>query len=622
MTPYRATVPDFVTSPPSSAMSSGHTDSTNPSRSGSAPGAEGLCRGFFAGEIHQDLLLPYPVMQREEAESFAILRDSLEEFARARVDSHKIDEEGRIPEDVISGLAELGIFGIQVPEDLGGFGGSTTLYCKMFETLSQFDMSVATMVGGHASIGLKGLLLFGTPEQKRRFLPPLSSGEKLAAFALTEPSAGSDAAGIQTRAAYDAERNEYVIDGTKIWITNGGVADLFTVFAQTEIEEAGERRDRISAFLVPRETPGVSTGPEERKLGIKGSSTTEVHFSAARVPAENLLGPRGKGFKVAMEILNSGRLGLAAGCVGGARAVLAQAVIHARERRQFGKELVQFELIREKLGAMDLGIYAMESMVYLTCGLVDRGVRDTSLESAICKVYCSETVWRIVNEALQIAGGMGYMKEYPYERMLRDSRINMIFEGTNEILRLYSALTGLQRPGELLREVGRALRNPIGQLGVITEYAARRVKRGLSRPEIRDLRPELEDPARRFERQVGDLAGRVERVLRRHGKDIVERQILLRRLAEAAIDLYLMAAVISRADASLRQRSEQASPAGLRRPEAELPEVLRCRLLVNDAWRRVRRNLAMLDSNPDEDLLAVADRVVEAGGYASPEAGL
>jgi len=273
------------------------------------------------------------------------VRESLEEFARDHIDARRIDAEGRIPAEVFAGLAELGAFGIQVPEELGGFGASMTFYCKVFETLSQFDMSVVTMLGAHSSIGLKGLLLFGTPEQKQAFLPALARGEKLAAFALTEPGAGSDAAGIKTRAVYDPAADEYVLNGTKIWITNGGIANLFTVFAQTEVEEFGDRRDRITAFIVPRETPGVSTGAEEHKLGIKGSSTTEVHFQDVRVPAANLLGSKGKGFKVAMEVLNSGRLGLAAGCIGGGRSVLREALRHAEERRQFGKALVKFELI-------------------------------------------------------------------------------------------------------------------------------------------------------------------------------------------------------------------------------------------------------------------------------------
>jgi acyl-CoA dehydrogenase family protein 9 len=324
---------------------------------------EGLVRGFFLGEIDESLLLPYPGFDGDEAETFGILRESLEEFGRDHIDARRIDREGRIPPEVFSGLAELGVFGVQVPEALGGFGASMTFYCKVFETLSQFDMSVVTMLGAHSSIGLKGLLLFGTPEQQARFLPALARGEQLAAFALTEPGAGSDAAGIKTRAVHDPATDEYVLNGTKIWITNGGIAGVFTVFAQTEVEELGNRRDRISAFIVPRETPGVSSGAEEHKLGIKGSSTTEVHFENARVPAANLLGAKGKGFKVAMEVLNSGRLGLAAGCIGGGRSVLRQALGHARERRQFGKSLVEFELIREKLARMDLGLYGMESMV-------------------------------------------------------------------------------------------------------------------------------------------------------------------------------------------------------------------------------------------------------------------
>ncbi|MFN2431716.1 MAG: acyl-CoA dehydrogenase family protein [Gemmatimonadota bacterium] len=586
-------------------------------RDGRAPerGASGLCRSFFSAEVREDLLLPYPRLSDEEAESFAILRESIESFARERIDSRRIDEEGRIPPEVLSGLAKLGVFGLQVPEEHAGFGASTTFYARVFETLAQFDMSVVTTFGAHSSIGTKGLLLFGTPEQRSRFLPELARGERLAAFALTEPGAGSDDAGIRTRAVYDGERDEYVLDGTKIWITNGGIAGLFTVFARTEVAEFGERRDRISAFLVPRETAGVSTGAEEHKLGIKGSSTTEVHFEGARVPASNLLGPKGKGFKVAMEVLNSGRLGLAAGCVGGGRAILAEALRHATERRQFGKPLVDFELIREKLARMDLGIFGMESMVYLTTGLVDRGVRDTSIESAVCKVHCSETIWGIVNEALQVAGGMGYMKEYPYERMLRDSRINLIFEGTNEILRLYTALTGLQEPGELLREVGHALKHPVSELGVLREYAARRVRRTLARPEVRGLHPGLAPERQRLEEYVAALAGAAEAALRRHKKEIPERQIVLRRVADSIVDLYLMAAVLSRADAALRRMSEATEVTEGAAEAAAEPEVLRCRIIVNEAWRRVRRNLATLERNSDADVLAVAEQVQAAGGY-------
>lgn len=569
-----------------------------------------VCKPFFLGHVDNDLLFPFPALDPDEAETFEILRDSLRQFAADRIDSVAIDEAAEIPGEVLSGLAEMGIFGVTVPEEYDGFGASHTFYAKVFETVATLDGSVVVTMGAHQSIGLKGILLFGTEEQKRRFLPPLARGEAFAAFALTEPSSGSDAASIRTRAVWDAERDAWILNGTKIWITNGGFAETFTVFAQTAVERDGETVDRITAFIVPRSLAGVSSGPEEHKLGIKGSSTTEVHFEDVAVPADHVLGEVGKGFKVAMEVLNSGRLGLAAGCVGGAKALLAEAARTAREREQFGRPIADFELIQKKLAWMALDAYAMESMVLLTTGLMDRGAVDYSLESAICKVYCSERMWRIADEALQVAGGSGYMKDYPWERHLRDARINTIFEGTNEILRLYTALAGLEEPGENLQAVARALRDPIKQMGLLTDYARERARRAISRPDLPELHPDVAAIADPLPEYVAELAGTVEWALRRYGKGIIERQMVLERIAEAAIHLYRMAAVISRAD---RGRREEPGTAG----EAH---VTRARPIVDDAWRRVRRALASARSNLDNDLRVVAAELAASDGAYLPGA--
>ncbi|CAN5136198.1 acyl-CoA dehydrogenase family protein [soil metagenome] len=567
-----------------------------------------ICRAFFLGHIESDLLFPYPEMEADEAATLGILRDSLERFAADHIDSRAIDAAGRLPRIVLDGLADLGVFGIVVPEAYDGIGASETFYAKVFETLAALDGAVVVTMGAHQSIGLKGILEFGTEEQKRRFLPPLARGEQFAAFALTEPGAGSDAASIRARAVYDPARDVWVLDGTKIWITNGGFAEVFTVFAQTAVERDGGTRDRITAFIVPRSLDGVSSGREEHKLGIRGSSTTEVHFESVVVPADHVLGEVGQGFKIAMEVLNSGRLGLAAGCVGGTKHLLAAATRHALEREQFGRPIAAFELIQRKLAGMALDAYATEAMVYLTTGLVDRRTEDYSLESAICKVYCSEAVWRVANEALQIAGGMGYMQEHPFERYLRDARINLIFEGTNEILRLYTALAGLEEPGAHLKAVAEALRDPIHRLGLLTDYARERARRAIGRPEIPDLHPDIARIAAPLPEWVAEFAGTVEWALRRHGGEIVERQIVLERIAGAAIDLYRMAAVIARADQG-------------RRADGGIPgqaHVVRARLIVDDAWRRVRRNLAAVRSNLDNDVRVVAAEVTASAGAYMP----
>lgn len=567
-----------------------------------------VCRSFFLGHLETDLLFPWPgALDADEAETLSLLTESLRQFAADHVDSRRIDDEARIPPEVLTGLAELGIFGVAVPEEYGGFGASTSFYARVFEAVATIDGSIVVTFGAHQSIGLKGILLFGTPEQKRRFLPGLATGE-FAAFALTEPSSGSDAASIRTRARWDEARGAWILDGSKIWITNGGFADVFTVFAQTAVERGGETVDRITAFIVPRSLPGVSTGPEEKKLGIKGSSTTEVRFENVAVPPENLLGEVGKGFKVAMEVLNSGRLGLAAGCVGGARSILAEATRAAVEREQFGRPLAGFELIQRRLAGAAMDIYAMESMVHTATALVDRGGLDMSIESAVCKVYCSDRLWRIVDDSLQIAGGMGYMKEHPWERHLRDARINQIFEGTNEVLRLYTALAGLEEPGTHLSAVAQALRDPIKQIGLLTDYAKERARRALSKPDLPPLHPDVAAFASPLPEYVAEMAGTVEWALRRYGREIVERQLVLERIADAVIELYRMATVVARAD---RARRELPGIEG----EAH---VARARWIANDAWRRARRHLATVRSNLDDDLRVVAAEVLAADGADLP----
>ena len=253
---------------------------------------------LFAGSIEQDLLFPFPQIDPEEAENLKLILESVRQFAADNVDAAEIDREGRIPREVIDGLAEIGLFGMIIPEEYGGYGLSSTAYNRVFEEIAGIDASLAVTLGGHQSIGLKGLLLHGTEEQKKKYFPKLASGEWLAAFALTEPGAGSDAAGIQSLAVLDESKNHYVLNGNKIWITNGGLADFYTVFAKTPVGENGEKK--ITAFIVTRDMEGFSSGKEEEKLGIHGSSTTEITFDNIKVPVENVIGPIGKGFKVAM----------------------------------------------------------------------------------------------------------------------------------------------------------------------------------------------------------------------------------------------------------------------------------------------------------------------------------
>ncbi len=563
---------------------------------------ESFMKSLFHGVIAEGMIFPYPEPARAEGDNLSIMRDSVRKFFAANVDSKKIDREGVLPKEIISGLKELGLFGLTIPQELGGVGLSTTGYARVIEEIGGLDASIAVTLGAHQSIGLKGILIFGTEEQKRKYLPKLATGELVAAFALTEPGAGSDAAAIQTRAEA-LPGGGYVLNGSKIWITNGGFADVFTVFARTSPKDEGAK-PRITAFIVER-GQGVKNGPNEHKLGIRGSSTTEIYFEDVRVPEDAVLGEVGRGFKVAMEVLNSGRLGLASGCVGTCKRLIKMAVERCHERKAFARSIGEFGLIKDKIATMMAETYALESMTYLTTGLVDAQVDDFSVESAICKVYGSETLWRTVNETLQIAAGIGYMQEYAYERLLRDSRINLIFEGTNEILRCFVALSGMQGPGKELAEVAKAIREPIKGFGLLSDFAIRKARTALGRERLTRAHAALNREAVILETYTADLARNVDKVLRKHGNQIHEMQYTQKRIADMAIDLYAIAACLARTTKSIERRGEE----GARR-EIDLTSVF-----VAAAETRLREAVASFERNDDELRKAVASKAYTDGGY-------
>ncbi len=558
-------------------------------------------KGLFHGVIDDDLVFPFPELAGDEKENVQLILESVTRFLTDKVDSAKIDREHEIPAEVLDEAKSLGLFGLQIPSELNGIGLGTTAYSRVMQAVAAHDASLAVTLGAHQSIGLKGILLYGTDAQKKRFLPTLATGEKVAAFALTEPSAGSDAANIKTKAERDGDH--YVLNGSKIWITNGGFADVFTVFARMSEYQEGAK-PHLTAFIVER-GPGLTTGPNEEKLGICGSSTTEVFLEDVRVPQENVLGEVGRGFKVAMGVLNNGRLGLAAGCVGMSKRLIDMAIERCGERRAFNKYLGEFGLIKDKIAGMMARTYALESMTYLTCGMIDAGIEDYSLESAICKVFGSETLWWVANETLQIAAGIGYMKEYPYERLLRDARINLIFEGTNEILRAFIALSGMQGPGRQLADVGKALKEPIKGFGLLADFAVKKVRGALVPERFGRVHPLLSREAVLFEENVGILARHVENTLRRHGRDIMLMQFVQRRIADVAIDLFALAACLSRASAAIEaQGAEQA-----------WRHIEYTRAFMGEAQHRLRANVAGFETNDDELRKSLAVRTYEDGRY-------
>jgi len=358
----------------------------------------------------------------------------------------EIDRQHRVPFESLRVLGETGLLGVCFPQEYGGMGAGEMGYCILMEELGRVCASTAACVGAHIGIGAMVIYLDGTPEQKEKYLTPLARGEKFAAFCLTEPSAGSDAAAVRTRAVRDGDY--WVLNGGKIFITNGGFADIATVLASTDPSLGA--RGGITAFIVETDWEGFSVAREEDKMGIRGTSTAELVFEELRVPHENVLGKVGEGFITFMKALDMGRLTLGAATVGGAQAALDAAVHWAKTRKQFGVELAHKQSVQWMIANMATEIEALRSLVYRTAWLVDTGQPFSQL-AAMCKLYGSEVASRAIDLALQIHGGLGFTRDFPIERAFRDARINEIFEGTSEVQRIVIAAHIFREHGVRIR---------------------------------------------------------------------------------------------------------------------------------------------------------------------------
>ncbi|MCL6582010.1 MAG: acyl-CoA dehydrogenase family protein [bacterium] len=347
----------------------------------------------------------------------------------------ELDEREEFPWPIIQCLAEADLFGVYLPEEYGGCGGGCFELCLAVEELSRVCGGVAVSYAASA-LGAFPILLFGNAQQKERYLPEIAQGKKLAAFALTEANAGSDAGGIQTTARLEGD--EYVLNGTKQWITNGGEAHIYTVIAMTD-RSKGSRG--ASAFIVEKGTPGFSFGKKEKKMGIRSSATRELVFTDCRIPKENLLAKEGMGFMVAMKTLDNSRPGIGAQAVGIAQGALDEALDYARERVQFGKPISSFQAIQHMMADMATQIEAARALTYAAARYIDSGAKDVSKVSAMAKVFASDVAMNVTTQAVQILGGYGYMREYPVEKMMRDAKITQIYEGTNQIQRNVIALS-------------------------------------------------------------------------------------------------------------------------------------------------------------------------------------
>jgi alkylation response protein AidB-like acyl-CoA dehydrogenase len=537
--------------------------------------------GSFAKKLSFSLFDPtgiFPYFQpssevKEKTETFL---KKLSDFAAREIDPDKIDRESKIPDSVIQGLASLGVFGLTVPKEYGGQGFGYTAYCKVTETLAKRCASTTLLMNVHVSIGLNGLLLFGTEEQKKAFLPKMAKGEAFGAFSLTEPEAGSDAAAVKTSAEWIPEKNCYRINGVKQWSTNASIAKVLTVMART-----GEK---ISAFIVTPDMPGfIIRDKALDKVGFRGTWTANLAFENMDVPKENLLGPLGGGLKVALSVLDYGRTTFGAMCTGVAKQLLERAIEHSKTRIQFKRHLCTFGLVKQKISKMAALVYAMDATTYVTAGLIDQKVEDIMLESTMLKVFASEALWDTIYDTMQIFGGRSLFKTEPFERNMRDARLNQIGEGSNDVMRAFIAVVGLRDLGVLLKELWE--KKKIGKL----------VRHLLFRLKI----PKIAVQSKELQKEVAFLSRAIRRfgissiaLLATYKEDVAEQQLCLARLSDILIAIYTTTAVLAKCD--------------FEKKDFDIAKFY-CKM----AQDKINQNFDALFSKDDKTIYALSDRLTK-----------
>ncbi len=562
----------------------------------SGPHKSGFAKALFRGDYLAGVVHPYPKLPPAAAAEADSAVAQVRAFARDHIDAAKIDREADIPAEVIRDLGDLGVLGMTAPASFGGRGFSQSQYCKVMEVIGGHCSSTAVFVNAHHSIGIRALLLFGTPEQQRTWLPPLVTGEKLAAFALTETEAGSDASNVQTTATPSADGSTFLLNGTKRYITNGGIADVLTVMAKTPDPKGGD--PRVSAFLVTPNLPGFEVVEARMpKCGIRGTATARLAFHDIPVPATNLLGPMGKGLRVALTVLDFGRTTFGASCTGAAKTCLAASVRHANRRKQFGRPLADLELIKKKIARIAAFAYAMEATTAETAALIDSGAEDYMLETAILKVFSTEALWEAVYETMQIHGGQGYFTDEPYERMMRDARINQIGEGANEVLKSFIAMVGMRDIAMGLVGTVADLKRPRTFFPPLWEFGKSHASRLAGRPDVPVIDSRYSSEARSLSKRVKTFGWAVEKVLMKYQESVLDAGYVHERIADAAIALVTSACTLARLDSGTT--SDVEAQAG--------------RLYLRMAARTFDRSLGDLTSNDDRRLTRVADAVLRSG---------
>ena len=580
------------------------------------PQALGFAKGLFAGHFVSDWVMPYPRIPATQQSQLDKALGELRSVLDRELDAAEVDRQADIPRNVIDALGRVGVLGMTAPQEYGGHGFSQMANCKILEEIGRRCASTSVFVNAHHSIGIRALLLFGTHEQKQKWLPKLVTGEWLGAFALTEREAGSDAANVQMTATPSEDGSHYILNGEKRYITNAAIAQVLTVMARTPVP-GKDGKTSITAFLVTPDMPGFEIVEARMpKMGIRGTATGRFRMNNVRVPKENILGLPGKGLKVALTVLDFGRTTFGACCTGAAKTCLEMAVKHANSRKQFNKTLGNFHLVKKKIARIAADAYAMEAMTTITASLIDRGLEDYMLETAMLKVFTTERLWECINDAFQIHGGSAYFVDLPLERMLRDARINQIGEGSNEVLTSFIALVGMRGPGMEFKEIYDTMLKPTREGGFGKAWSAgmSRLGAAIRIPDVPVVSEELRGFANQLARSIWRFNFAVNRALVTYREPILDMQLVQERIANAAMDLFAATCALSRWDAEIQWSRRNGDSAPVQHEAADL--------FLRQSLRRIREFLSELTDKHDGAILATADAVLGKSGEAAAASGV
>ncbi len=559
----------------------------------------GIVKQLFFDRLDQSKIFPYPRPPLEEKERIDLFCHKLRLFGEKHIDPIAIDRHSKIPMEVINGLAKLGMLGLSVPQKYGGLGMPLTAFCKALEVISQRCSSTAAFLTAHQSIGYKAILLYGTPEQKEKWLPPIAKGECIAAFALTEANAGSDPNAVETKAIYDQEKNVFYLTGRKQWITNGSFAKVLTVMAKVEIDTSHDKKHRLTAFIVTPDMPGFKViESSQDKFGMRGIQSSILEFNNMEVPVENVLGKLGDGLKIVLSVHNYGRIAIGASCTGPAKLLVDHVFKYARDRFQFKKPLSNFELVKEKLAKLTAFAYAIDAVTFFTAGKVDAGEKDFMLEAAIVKVFSTETLCWMIFETMQIFGGKAMFTDMPYELMMRDCRPNMIVDGSNDVMRQFISTIGIKDVEHSLKDFLTALKSPFALKEKMGEGFSQLIK--LIWPvKIEVYSPLLQKEAKMCAKEIHRFGKAIIKLLIHYGDHVADNQLDLERIAIAVINIYTTLTVLSKVDGDLERVHGKAELLG--------HDIETAKFYCQYALKKAQSHLSALFDPQDKDASRLSD---------------